>query len=1447
MNTPFPIHSRSTYSRCNWIRVLLAGTALLGVLTGARLEAQHFPPYESYLGIGLSKDKIAAGVKVSVVIPTSPAAEVGLQVGDVLKAVDGRPVSSADEAVYLLHIHPPYDPHPVKLEIERAGQSLKLEVRPTGFLRLEALTPKQIFFIPGVDTASPFEPKNPVVTLDSINVLKRVLVDPASGTVEFIGTYDPAFDTGPIPYRQLLEDAIRFPEPVFTLKPDEATFKEAEKTAKLMRQDFDRMYGVDGRGGSEKFREDWYGRWNNLILWHPLLEIDRQLFLDKLASEIGMTKSQLVDLYNYLNLGQKTWPVPAAILDGQVKVFEYVGKAQGARAYRLYAQGAAGSLMSAAEALGKAKEAQQLLAEPELAGKSDAERQAILRAYVLSQIARSLGMADDQKAAELFLKSRQRKYPVETFDAWIQGATHLENWSGTWWIASKRVLNGFMLSNELMEAFYGVAPVQVLLTFEGLDGASALGRVLYEADYAGKTIDLTQMLLHTIEGHKSHRELLGDLALKKISFHNQFEPQDVQLMVSANRREIAFGSARIELKSSLDLKSPPDPGGTLNKEEQAAAQKATETWRNQINEGYDRYAQAYPSLHRLREAAKIVALARWMNQQGIKPAPDPTAAAVPGWGTGARAWTPPTRVCGLFENYMEFKELPAQAGVTTFDFKGIRGSVQGGVNFRPNDKWVAILPHPPTYELADDALTTSAALGEAAVQAALSNDLVKARDLAEQSARAMQGEIDIRRLPGNVPIPGRPIPGIAAPNSARLIKETAKIVHALSDGGGVSGGTASISPTQRAMLVDLGGELNKAVSGTPVAKDTLIKLQTRQAAKPAADVKAPSFCEDFRASTANELKPEQKKFYEARLAEVRLDLENICQTMSGVSKSNRQYPSQLEKSERQVAESYRTAQDRVLEAVALMLIDSPSELLRKRHDEMHKTLRDMTMKSIVARKSMVNAEQTAAVDREIFALLQLQLRYDVLYARAAWLRKRLEETKAIYDFNRWTGEERDAFEKLKARLLQLAEMVLNEPALAGKIEVGVVTNETVLRWLSPYRSVAIGADFLRAIVAQQLAWKTVTEELKRSTSQPGPAFEHLRRRAERLQEQIQCLEGVEVAGTARPTFVESPVPAVAPFDAATAAEHQTEWAKYLNKQVEIANTLDMKFRLIPPGEFMMGANEDARSVLQQFDYLSPDKLAAEYPLHKVRITKPFYLGMHEVTLGQFLTFYHDANYKTECERDGKASLGWSSSGEVRRANFRPWGWGFADQTQDHPIVLISWNDAVAFCEWLSRKEGKTYRLPTEAEWEYACKAGTTTRYYFGNDPEEMIRYGNGPDRALRARQPNLTLEKTTTPFPVLHGSDGYVFTSPAGSFKPNSFGLYDMTGNVWEWCGDWHAERYYADSPTDDPQGPADGLKRVIRGGSWNYPPARGRSCARSEAEPEYRQLGLGFRVVLVP
>jgi formylglycine-generating enzyme required for sulfatase activity len=304
----------------------------------------------------------------------------------------------------------------------------------------------------------------------------------------------------------------------------------------------------------------------------------------------------------------------------------------------------------------------------------------------------------------------------------------------------------------------------------------------------------------------------------------------------------------------------------------------------------------------------------------------------------------------------------------------------------------------------------------------------------------------------------------------------------------------------------------------------------------------------------------------------------------------------------------------------------------------------------------------------------------------------------------------------------------------------------------------------------------------------------------------------------------------------------------------IKNSLGMKLALVPAGEFMMGAEEDRSDTLNYFPYCDPKWLDGELPRHQVRITKPFYMGQYEVTLGQFLTFYHDAKYKLDIERDGKPSWGYDSTGGklIESNRFRPWapGWQIG---MDHPVVYVSWNDAVAFCKWLSKKEGKTYRLPTEAEWEYACRAGSNSRYHFGNNPEELVRYGNVADQDRKPSSGTSTIasfdkdgKKTNTqiPFPFVSRRDGYKWTAPVGKFQPNAFGLYDMHGNVWEWCSDWYDENYYGKSPVDDPQGASAGSFRVLRGGGFGVSPVALRCAGRSNVDPASRDDYGGFRVV---
>ncbi len=291
----------------------------------------------------------------------------------------------------------------------------------------------------------------------------------------------------------------------------------------------------------------------------------------------------------------------------------------------------------------------------------------------------------------------------------------------------------------------------------------------------------------------------------------------------------------------------------------------------------------------------------------------------------------------------------------------------------------------------------------------------------------------------------------------------------------------------------------------------------------------------------------------------------------------------------------------------------------------------------------------------------------------------------------------------------------------------------------------------------------------------------------------------------------SPPLAVAPFNATEAKAHQTAWAKHLGIEVEMPNSVGMKMVLIPPGEFMMGStDEQVEQALKAADGIKADQQTkdriqkAERPQHKVVITKPFSMSSTEVTVGQFKKF-SATGYLTKAEKNAQ------DDPTVRTY--------LSGESDDLPAASITWDEAVAYCQWLSNQEKRTYRLPTEAEWEYACRAGTTTQYSFGDDYNELPKYG-------------------------WFVKNSGLKSHPVGMLLPNPFGLFDMHGNLFEWCGDYFDEKWYEKSPTSDPKGPVAYSSNILRGGNWTYHASRTRSAYRINDSHTTSLSFYGFRCV---
>ena len=271
--------------------------------------------------------------------------------------------------------------------------------------------------------------------------------------------------------------------------------------------------------------------------------------------------------------------------------------------------------------------------------------------------------------------------------------------------------------------------------------------------------------------------------------------------------------------------------------------------------------------------------------------------------------------------------------------------------------------------------------------------------------------------------------------------------------------------------------------------------------------------------------------------------------------------------------------------------------------------------------------------------------------------------------------------------------------------------------------------------------------------------------------------------------------------------------------------------VIPAGEFTMGspAQESGRGV-------------DEGPQRQVAVAL-YALGRSEVTVAEFRRFADESGYRTEAERDARAQgcsgFIYADPGAAGPASQPVTSWRSPGLTQadSHPVLCVSWNDARAYAQWLSKKTGKRYRLPTESEWEYAARAGSVAARYWGDDPVQACRFANVADQS----------RFQTWGFGQKHEcADGHYFTAPAGGYAPNRFGLYDMLGNAWEWTEDcWNAS--YAGAPADGSAWLAgDCAQRVCRGGSWSTVPRFARSAARNKNTADHRDNLTGFRLARI-
>jgi formylglycine-generating enzyme required for sulfatase activity len=258
--------------------------------------------------------------------------------------------------------------------------------------------------------------------------------------------------------------------------------------------------------------------------------------------------------------------------------------------------------------------------------------------------------------------------------------------------------------------------------------------------------------------------------------------------------------------------------------------------------------------------------------------------------------------------------------------------------------------------------------------------------------------------------------------------------------------------------------------------------------------------------------------------------------------------------------------------------------------------------------------------------------------------------------------------------------------------------------------------------------------------------------------------------------------------------------------------------VVPPGQFIMGTADS-----------EVGRLGNEGPQREVTIPKAFAVSRYEVTVGQYRQFSEETKRGTR--NDNCVVVTGLRGGEPVQG--KSWEDPNYEQGEDHPVACISWNDSKDFIDWLAEKTGKPYRFLTEAEWEYAARAGTSTRYFFGNDEKELCDYANVPDVTAKEE---MARNEGWSKWLYVECNDGYgIQTAPVGSYKPNAFGLYDVHGNVWEWVRDCYQNTFSGAPKDGSARVSGDDCDRVVRGGSLSAPVTASRSAMRFSGTTELR------------
>lgn len=885
-------------------------------------------------------------------------------------------------------------------------------------------SPADPFAIPGI--ARPVQ--------GGINSLRTVFIDTRTGSLTFLGTQDPAFATGPIDYAALLRDALRSPYPAFSLDPSPATRATREALLRKVDGDMARMQS------DVAFGKAWMLRMGNLILSDPALELDRQRFLKKGAAAMRSTPDQVRAFWDLVS--ERMTPMGPQWVETVAKLFEGMGDGEMGRALR---------------AMGSPENQYQAFTLIGLGPLLDDLRMKIQTGAITGDRALALAQAAFWERALKGLHAPEHAWRPAvdqvragriSVDAFLAQASSVMSQSITDRVMTPW-LNGLVLSQAFLERFYQAPPIEVVPSFlGGLAPGSELARTFFAADWSLKMLAISPELADKVPGHltyQNHAFKLGTPSDSRGSIRAWLTPQGIELRHDPAGNALTFGAARIAIRSELTSYE----GGGRNAG--ASERQAAESYAQEVSRRYDDYARALPELHRLREAAKVIALVRWAKVRGITLVPP--APAAPGKPLPAS-----------FRQGFWTATLLVDA--TRFLFVI---SAHGGVDFeaKVGEAWVQPKAEPGLADSALKQLVGSAALAQQAADAALKGDLEGARELAQRSEQAMIG--DLRSgFPPLPEVPQVPEPAAFAAFQSQSLAQSREAIAGLQQAK-----TEAERKPFEDKLRNLQGLMAQGQRNPASASQLLVQLQTGTAGTIAPPITAspatPPIAAPAPAKPASAVPPEERARLRNEITQLRSEL---CRVQAQLRRFNATI--QMDQAQRAEWEKITNeAYERALEEVKDALMDE---------------LKDLSMDLPKGYLEDKLAKAATPADKE---RIQRSLR----------LVQRLKESYELKDFSVWASYE----DYTREEMIEGAKMVAEITGLDEWIKDKLVKKWGLGRVLAFGEAAQDIVASAYDVTSEVLAWRRLSQ-LNRNSDAFLKSVEATSKRMQAIMEGIHARE-----------------------------------------------------------------------------------------------------------------------------------------------------------------------------------------------------------------------------------------------------------------------------------------------------------------------------------------------------